>query len=175
MTACAAACATACAHHAPVARRQGPLRTPERVDAFLANARVYERMGLITATGPLPLVGRITFLAAATPDSTNVLVALSVPRRATYNVVIDITRQGRVVRHLDTTATARTTARPAAPIDATDDHEPIVFQDAVALPSGDYQLALSIRDVPTARTASRAIVLTVPYLAPAPQGRLSSP
>src|ERR1700722_16509868 len=121
MTACAAACATARAHHAPVARRQGPLRTPERVDAFLASARVYERMGLITATGPLPLVGRITFLAAATPDSTNVMVALSAPlSRAAYNVVIDVSRQGRVVRHVDTTFT--------------DDHAPTVFQDVVALP-----------------------------------------
>jgi GWxTD domain-containing protein len=114
-------------------------------------------MGLITATGPLPLVGRITFIAAATPDSTTALVALSVPRRAVYNVVIDVSRQGRVVRHIDTTFT--------------DDREPTVV---LALPPGDYQLALAIRDVPSARTASRAIVLTVPYLAPAPQGRLSS-
>jgi GWxTD domain-containing protein len=151
---------TACATHAPVTSRARPPRVIDRVDPVLTSARVYERMGLIASAGVFPIIGRITFIAAATPDSTLTLVALSFPDRVnTIAVGLDVTHQGRVVRHVDTTATLR--------VDPTSDQQDsgvVTFQDALVLAPGDYQLSLAIRDVPSARTASRALALRVPAL-----------
>jgi GWxTD domain-containing protein len=171
--------ATACAPHAPAAApRRPPPRLGERVDPFVASARVYERMGLIAATGAFPFVGRITFVAGPTPDSTIMLVALSFSRRALtvtaseafFDVALDITRDGRIVRHVDTTTTVR--------VDPTLDT--ILFQDALALAPGDYRFSLVIHDAPSVRTASRAGELAVPRLggkdvnAGSPHGTMSS-
>jgi GWxTD domain-containing protein len=152
---------TGCVTHAPIALHRPPRRR-ERVDPFLASARIYERMGLITATRAFPLVGRITFLAAPTPDSTLTLVALSFPARVSYAVAIELTQQGHVVRHVDTTVTT--------PVDTTD----VVFQDALVLAPGGYQLSLVIHDAASPRTASRALILTVPRVGLASHRMLSS-
>jgi GWxTD domain-containing protein len=173
---CVAAVLAACATRAPVAQRRRPPRASERVDPSLASARIYERMGLIATAGAFPIVGRVAFLAAATPDSTLALVALSFPVRAltitawqaAYDVTIDVTRQGRLVRHIDTTTTIRLDTVPAAERDAVD------FQDALRLAPDDYQIALVVHDVASARTASRAVALTVPRLGAPPHGTLSS-
>src|SRR5688572_11856441 len=45
-------------------------------------AAVYREMGLIGGTGDLPFVGNVAHFAAATPDSTHVLLTLSLPNRA---------------------------------------------------------------------------------------------
>jgi GWxTD domain-containing protein len=171
--------ALACATHTPAgAPRRPPPRLVERIDPFVASARAYERMGLIAAPGAFPFVGRITFVAGPTPDSTITLVALSFARRAltvtaseaSYDVALDVTRDGRLVRHVDTTTTIR--VDPAL--------DTIVFQDAVSLAPGDYRFSLVIHDAPSARTASRAGALAVPRLggtdlnAGVPRGTLST-
>jgi GWxTD domain-containing protein len=167
----------ACATHTPVAQRRRPTRVLERVDPFLASARMYERMGLIATAGVFPVVGRIAFLASPTPDSTLTLVALSFPERAltitasqaSYDVAIDVTQQGQLVRHIDATTTIRLDTIPAG------DRDHIDFQRALVLAPGDYQVAVVVHDVASARTASRARALTVPRLGAPPAGTLSSP
>jgi GWxTD domain-containing protein len=175
----------ACATHAPAAARRRPLRVIERVDPFVASARVYERMGLIAAAGTFPVVGRITFIAGPTTDSTTTLVALSFSHRsltvttasdASYDVAIDITRDGRLVRHVDTTTTIRVDrTRTETPSDD------IVFQDALSLAPGDYRFSLVIHDPASTRTATGAGALAVPRLggpdmnAGLPHGTMSSP
>jgi GWxTD domain-containing protein len=160
-----AACAPP-AHHGPPVPVQR--RLIERIDPFVSSARMYERMGLIAVAGRFPLVGRITFLASPAPDSTLTLVALAFPSRAltitasgatyeaTYDVAIDVTRAGRLVRHIDTTATV--------PLDRSAPLHEIVFQDALGLEPGDYRVSVVIHDPPSARTAAHAGPLAVPRL-----------
>jgi GWxTD domain-containing protein len=174
----------ACATRPTVAEHHRlPPRVVERVDPVVASARVYERLGLIAAPGAFPFVGRITFIAGRTPDSTTTLVALSFSHRAltvtaaeaSYDVAIDITRDGRLVRHVDTATTIH--IDPPQDDGARDD---IVFQDALLLAPGEYRFSLVIHDAASARTASKAGALAVPRLggkdlnAGSPHGTMSS-
>jgi GWxTD domain-containing protein len=142
-------------------------------------SRVYQRMGLIAAPAPVPFVGGVAFLAAATPDSTLVVVTLSLPNsalsfvregeryRATYDARLDVRQGTRAVRHVE----AREVVRVPTFKETTRDDESIIFQQIVTLPPGSYALDVSVRDAGSAKSATAGAPLSVPRLA---VGNLSS-
>jgi GWxTD domain-containing protein len=145
---------------------------------------VYREMGLIGGTGDLPFVGSVAHFAAATPDSTHVLLTLSLPNRAltfaregdryraSYHVRLDVrldARRGAAsVRQVATdevvrVATFKETAR-------TD--ESVLFYQWLTLAPGTYALSVAMRDAEGGRSSALDVPLEVPRLGP---GAVSTP
>jgi GWxTD domain-containing protein len=142
--------------------------------------RLYRDMGLIAGTGTVSFVASVSFLTAPNPDTTLVLVALSMPSRslgftregdryvAEYSVRLEARRGPTSVRLIESKETVRVqTFRETSRTD-----ESVIWQQYLRLAPGQYQLALGIKDESGIRTASEEVVLTVPRL---PTGRLGSP
>lgn len=135
--------------------------------------RVYQRMGLLAQGGALPFVGSIGYFAVARPDSTLVAVTLSLPAAAlTFQRENDRYRAAyavrTVLRHGETTvftAESEEVVRVAGFKETTREDESIVAQRLLAVVPGDYTLAVTVRDVGSARTATAELPLRVPRLA----------
>ena len=142
--------------------------------------RLYRGMGLVAGTGTIPFVSSVSFLRAPLPDSTLVLVALSLPPRAlgftregdryaaNYSVRMEVRRGGSIVREVDAKETVRVpTFRETSRTD-----ESIIWQQFLRLAPGRYNMMLSVKDESGIRNAREAVALEVPSLA---SGRLGSP
>lgn len=155
-------------------RRPGP-----GVAVAIDGARIYQAMGLITAPEPLPFVSSVGYFATATPDSTLVVVSLSLPNRAlsfaregdryraTYDARIDVRQGAQTVRHVE----AVETVRVAAFKETTRDDESVIFQQILTVPPGQYNIDIAVRDVGSSKSATGGTMLLVPRLA---AGSLSS-
>ncbi|MFL5574347.1 MAG: GWxTD domain-containing protein [Gemmatimonadaceae bacterium] len=142
-------------------------------------SRVYQRMGLIAAPAPVPFVGGVAYLAAASPDSTLAVVTLSLPNsalsfaregeryRASYDARMDVRQGAQVVRHVEASEVVRVPTFK----ETTRDDESIIFQQIVTLAPAQYALEISVRDGGSAKSASASAPLTVPRLS---GGHLSS-
>lgn len=176
----------ACASRPPVGtdgrpRPQAP--SGEAQTAALAPVNVlelYRGMGLIAARGAIPFVARAAFLPDRSPDSTLVLVSLSMGPRAIafaregeqyagrYTVRLDLRRGVTLVRRLEGTETVRVaTFRETSRAD-----ESILWQQYVRVAPGEYALSLGVRDEGSPRAAAEEVTLTVPRLA---SGSLGTP
>lgn len=142
--------------------------------------RIYRSMGLISGAGGVPFVSSVTFLRASQPDSTLMLVALSLPSRvlafqregdryvASYAARVQLRRGSTVVRTVEATEMVRVpTFRETARTD-----ESVIWQQFMRLAPGRYTMTLSIRDEGSTRTATEEVALEVPRLIP---GTLGSP
>jgi len=115
---------------------------------------VFRQMGLVTDAGQIPFVGSVHLLAARTPDSAIAVVALSLENRqltfqreadgfaAGYRVEVAFRRGVTLVQQLVrdervVVGTFRETQRS---------DESVIFQEHLAVPAGDYQVAISVRD-----------------------------
>lgn len=159
----------------------GPPGSPgSGVTAAAEMQRLYRAMGLIAGTGSLSFVASISFLSAPSPDSTLVLLALSMPSRALvftreadryaaeYSVRVEARRGGTVVRQIDAKETVRVpTFRETARTD-----ESVIWQQYLRLAPGQYSLAIGVKDESGLRSASEEVVLDVPRL---DQGALGTP
>lgn len=142
-------------------------------------SRIYQRMGLIAAPPPVPFVGGVAYLAASTPDSTLVVVTLSLPNsalsfaregeryRATYDARLDVRQGSQTVRHVEATEVVRVPTFK----ETTRDDESIIFQQILTLSPGQYALDISMRDPGSAKSATASAPLPVPRL---DGGKLSS-
>ena len=156
-----------------------PAATPG-TSTFGDPAAIYQRMGLLAPASPVPFVGTVRFVATARPDSTLVLVAVSMQNRAltfardgdryraAYEVRAEFRQGGRVARRFEAqqlvrVATFRETGRG---------DESVIFQQTLPLPPGQYSVTVAVRDGGSARSASQDASITVPQLGPA---GLSSP
>ena len=154
--------------------------TPASAAAGSDMQRLYRGMGLVAGAGAIPFVASVSFLRAPTPDSTLMLVALSMPSRAlgfaregdryaaNYAVHLEL-RQGSVIaRQVDAKETVRVpTFRETSRTD-----ESIIWQQFLRLVPGRYALAISVKDESSIRNASEEVTIEVPRLTP---GALSSP
>ncbi len=159
---------------APAAR---PLSAGPEFDAM----RLYTQMGFLAASAPMPFVGAVSYIASATPDSTDVTVGLSMANAAFafardndrfvagYTAAITVRQGGTVVRDID----AHETVRVAAYKETSRIDESVVFQQGMLLAPGRYALAVSVRDDGTGRTSTQETLITVPRLGTA--GTLSTP
>jgi len=175
--------AAACARRPDVARpgAPGPTNGPNGTRGTRAPdlAAVYDQMGLVTARGDLPFVGTVAHFASARPDSTLVLLSLSLANRALtferegdryrapYEVRLEVRRDGATVQRLASdeivrVATFRETGR-------TD--ESVLFYQTLTLAPGSYTLGIALRDAMSGRSTSKDVPLTVPALG---AGTLSS-
>ncbi|MDQ3699140.1 MAG: GWxTD domain-containing protein [Gemmatimonadota bacterium] len=141
---------------------------------------VYAGAGLIAQAQPIPFVGNVLFLAGSSPDSTLLLLTLSMPNRALsfategeahqarYLVVADVRRDGAMVAH----AEARQVVRVGSFRETGRTDESVIFQQYVSVHPGTYALTVSVRDEGSGRSGQQELRVTVPRLAGA---SLSSP
>ena len=142
--------------------------------------RLYRGMGLVAGSGTIPFVSSVSFLRSPAPDSTLVLVALSLPSRAlgfaregdryaaNYSVRVEVRRGASIVRELDARETVRVpTFRETARTD-----ESIIWQQFLRLAPGRYTMLLAVKDESGIRNASEEVAIEVPRLG---SGMLGSP
>lgn len=134
-------------------------------------APLYRQMGMIARGLPFPLVGRVGYLAATTPDTTHVVLGLSFAPtslsfsreadnryRAAYAVGITVERNGMRVASVETNETVvvssyRETSR-------TD--ESLLHQEILDLPPGTYTMTVAVRDVASQRGIEETVEMSVP-------------
>jgi len=143
-------------------------------------SELYRRIGLLAAPGPLAFVGKISAFASAYPDTTLVLVSISVPNRALtftregdryrapYEVKLTMSRGDVEAASVNVMEIVRVGS--FREINRTD--ESVIFQHYFHVPPGVYNLSAMIRDVGGSRSATQQATVTVPTLSP---GRLSTP
>ena len=166
-----AAMVAACSARTPV-QRGGPAAAPSvrNIPSALDVVRLYREIGLIAESSPVPFVGTTHALATATPDSTLVLLTLSLPNRAltfaregdhyraSYDVMLDIRQGAASVRRVE----GRQAVRVAAYKETSRGDESLIFQQYVTLAPGSYNFALTVRDAESARATVREFPVTVP-------------
>ena len=143
-------------------------------------SELYRQIGLIAAPGPVAFVGNVTSFASRSPDTTLVLVSISLPNRALtfsregdryrapYEVSLSLNRGDAEVASVN----AMEIVRVGAFREINRSDESIIFQHYFHVPPGAYTLSATVRDVGGSRTASQQAPVTVPALG---AGRLSTP
>ena len=142
---------------------------------------LYRQMGLIAHGFPFPVLGRVAFLASAVPDTTHMVLGLSLSNsalsfareadnrfRARYTVVIVVNRDGQLVTRAESTeevivGSFRETSR-------TD--ESVLFQEILDVAPGQYTITVALRDEESSRNAEERISVRAPAFA---AGGFSSP
>jgi GWxTD domain-containing protein len=156
----------------PPAPAAGAQSDPLRGTQVVEMQRIYQGMGLVAATGPLPFVASVSFLRGAREDSTLVLLALSFPARAvsftrdgdgyvaSYVVRLDLRQGVSVVRQVE----ARGTVRVQTFRETSRSDESVIWQQYLTLAPGRYTLSLGVRDAGAVRGAVEEVSLEVPRL-----------
>lgn len=140
----------------------------------------YRQAGLLAGGAPVTFVGTVHFLASHTPDTTLLLIGVSLPSNAlTFVRENDRFRAGYEIRALIRQngvqvdeVSAREQVRVGSFLETTRGDESIIFQEYVGLAPGTYELTLVVRDLESARTSTSAADLTLPRYV---EGYLSSP
>ncbi len=164
-----------------------PARGPSRglevlaTDGALTDAtRFYRAMGLATAHTPVSFVGKVSYFASPSPDTTIMLVSVSLPSRsltftrendvyrAPYSVQLRLNRGGMEVQRVD----AFELVRVGSFRETTRTDESVIFQRYLRVVPGPYTVGFTVRDVGSSRASADTIVVSVPRLAP---GSVSSP
>ncbi len=143
-------------------------------------SELYRQIGLIAAPAPVPFVAKISAFASASPDTTLVLVSLSLPNKA-----LTFTREGdRYRAPYEVKLTLNKGTVEAANVDAMEivrvgsfreinrSDESIIFQHYFHVPPGTYGLSANVRDVGGSRGTGQDVSINVPALTP---GHLSTP
>ena len=143
-------------------------------------SELYRQLGLMAAPSPVAFVGKVSSFASAYPDTTLVLVSLSIPNRA-----LTFTREGdRYRAPYEVKITLNRGAAEAASVNAMEivrvgsfreinrTDESVIFQHFFHVPPGAYNLSTMVRDVGGSRGATQQATIAVPALG---AGRLSSP
>ena len=143
---------------------------------------VFRQMGLIADAGPLSVVGSVRLLAGPPPDTTLVLVALSLHNRgltfrrernefvADYRADLQFHRGTEIVQQVARderirVSNFRETLRT---------EESVIFQQIVPVRAGDYVLSITVRDRNGPNVSRNQVTLSVPGLvAPAVSGPIA--
>jgi GWxTD domain-containing protein len=143
-------------------------------------SELYRQIGLMAAPNPVAFVGKVSAFATKSPDTTLVLVSISLPNRA-----LTFTREGERYRApYEVSLTLNRGNVEAAAINAMEivrvgsfreinrSDESVIFQHYFHVLPGAYTLSATVRDIGGARTATQETSVTVPSLG---AGRLSTP
>ena len=162
-----AACSSPAVNPAPPA---APVTLAEA--AVPENVDLYRAAGFIVGTGGIPFVGLVRYAATEFPDSTIVVVALSVPPRslsfvragdryaAFYTMRLDVLRGDAIVR----------SERPAGEVrvasfaETTRGDEGILFQRTLRAAPGTYALRVTAQDSLGTGTGTATMTIVVPPL-----------
>jgi GWxTD domain-containing protein len=143
-------------------------------------SELYHQLGLIASPNPVAFVGKVSAFATASPDTTLVLVSISLPNRA-----LSFTREGDRYRapyevnlalNRGDVEAARINAMEIVrvgsfrEINRTD--ESVIFQHFFRVSPGAYTLSATVRDVGGSRASTQQAPITVPSLT---AGRLGTP
>jgi GWxTD domain-containing protein len=163
---------TAC-HHSARTEPHLDISTQGRVDSVtpVSDSRAsYRRAGLLVGSGDVPFVGSIAFIAGTMPDSTLVLIDLSLSNHAltftregeayhaAYDVVLDFGRGGSSIKRIAT----HEQVRVGSFRETTRDEESVIYQQIASLPPGDATVAVSIHDAGSTRTGVVRQPMSVP-------------
>ena len=162
----------ACSSRPPVENGVSPADRSRAVSSALDVSRLYRDAGLIVETTPVPFVGTTDIFASETPDTTLVLVTLSLPNRAltfvhegdhyrgAYDVIIDARRNGSSASRTQ----GRQTVRVASYRETGRGDESLIFQQYLRLAPGSYTLNLTVRDAESGKTTTHDAPVTVPRI-----------
>jgi GWxTD domain-containing protein len=171
---------TACGRTAVQVGPQQAVTLAPTETSVLESTDPYRRGGFLVGEGALPFVGISRYFATESPDTTIVLVALSIPPRglsfvragdryaAYYSVKVDIMSGPTLIK----------TERPGgevrvASIDETKrGDEGIIFQRSFRISPGNYSLHLTVQDSIGAGAGSSTAQISVPRLATGDAGSL---
>ncbi len=143
-------------------------------------SELYRQIGLLAAPGPVAFVGKVSSFASRFPDTTLVLVSLSIPNRALtftregdryrapYEVKLTLSRGDTEAANVNAMEIVRVGS--FREINRTD--ESVIFQHYFHVPPGAYEISVMVRDVGGSRGATQNAPITVPALG---SGRLSTP
>jgi len=143
-------------------------------------SELYRQIGLIAAPGPVAFVGKISAFASRSPDTTLLLVSISLPNRALtftregdryrapYEVSLSLTRGDVEAASVN----AMEIVRVGSFREINRSDESIIFQHYFHIPPGNYALSATVRDVGGSRNATQQVSVLVPALG---TGRLSTP
>jgi len=143
-------------------------------------SELYRQIGLLAAPGAVAFVGRISSFATPSPDTTLVLVSISLPNRsltfaregeryrAPYEVKVSLDRGDTSAASVDVMEIVRVGS--FREINRTD--ESVIFQHFFHVRPGSYTISAMVRDVGGSRSATQEAPLTVPVLT---SGKLSTP
>lgn len=122
----------------------------------------------------MPFIGSVSFFASASPDSTQVLLAVSIANasltfareesgfRAGYTVTAALRSGGIPIKSIEAhEAVAVASYRETERTD-----ESVLYEEVMTVPPGRYDFSISIRDDGSARTSEDAATLLVPLLGP---------
>ena len=174
LTLLVSAAAIACSSAAPV--RSNPEPDPRVITAAGEQApdvsELYRQIGLIAAPNPVSFVGKISAFASRTPDTTLLLVSISLPNRALtfsregdryrapYEVNLVLNR-GNVEAG---SVNAMEIVRVGSFREINRSDESVIFQHYFHVPPGPYTLSTTVRDVGGSRSATQQASVTVPRL-----------
>jgi GWxTD domain-containing protein len=143
-------------------------------------SELYREIGLLAAPGPVAFVGKISSFASAFPDTTLVLVSISIPNRALtftreadryrapYEVKLSLNRGDIEAASVNSMEIVRVGS--FREVNRTD--ESIIFQHYFHVRPGTYTISATVRDVGGSRGATQQATVVVPALG---AGRLSTP
>src|SRR3954463_786856 len=143
-------------------------------------SELYRQIGLIAAPNPVAFVGKVSAFASKTPDTTLLLVSISLPNRALtftregdryrapYEVSLSLNRGDAPVASVNVMEIVRVGS--FREINRSD--ESVIFQHYFHVQPGNYTLSTMVRDVGGSRNATQQTPVTVPPLG---AGHLSTP
>jgi GWxTD domain-containing protein len=143
-------------------------------------SELYRRIGLIAAPGAVSFVGKVSSFASPRPDTTLLLVSISIPNRALtfaregdryrapYEVKVALNRGATEAASVNVMEIVRVGS--FREINRTD--ESVIFQHYFHVAPGAYTMSVMVRDVGGSRSATQETPLDVPTLQP---GKLSTP
>ncbi len=154
----------------------GNRRSPVQTDVLA----LYRRLGLLAEAGETPFVGSLAFFGGRTPDSTIMVLTVSMANRALrfsregdryragYQVGVDIKRGAQTIETVSSHEIVRVLAfRETQRVD-----ESVLFRRTVTLAPGMYDIRLTIRGDSVNNGSAIEATVGVPRLA---EGSLSSP
>jgi GWxTD domain-containing protein len=143
-------------------------------------AKLYQQLGLLAHGAPMPFVGGVAFYATPSPDSTHVVLAVSMSNsaltfarendrfRAGYTVTVALAENGATVKQDESHESVLIPSfKETSRID-----QSVIFQDILTLKPGRYRLTVTVRDDGSSRSSTEDVTLAIPALGP---GSLSSP
>lgn len=141
---------------------------------------LYANAGLLALAAPVRFVGSVRYLAGPSPDTTLLLLSLSLPNNtltfanapdgqlARYVVSVELKRDGVTARRTET----RQSVRVGSFRETSRTDESVLFQQFLRVLPGQYDLTLAVRDDGSSRTGQQSARIAVPRLT---AGALSTP
>ena len=142
--------------------------------------KLYRELGLLARGAPMPFVGNVAFMAAATADSTHVIVAITLANgnltfgretdrfRAGYTVSLTLRNGSETVKQIE----AHESVLVASYKETSRLDESVIYQELLTLKPGRYSLSVNVRDDGSSKNGSDEVTLVVPTLG---AGSLSTP